>query len=116
MTITLRANSLYLIATKKLTIWDGVFYGRKYARSPMITVTLTALFAALCGLYFLSEVSGWLLLAVPGTTPSRAFVMVVAGLLWRSKRAALCCMPPRCWRQCDLGVWGSGLTSGAHAA
>ncbi len=59
----------------------------------------------------LSEVSGWLLMAVHGTTPSRGLVMlVVAGLLWRSKRAALWLYAALLLATMIWGVWKSGST------
>ncbi|STP22063.1 glucose dehydrogenase [Escherichia coli] len=58
--------------------------------SRRLLVTLTALFAALCGLYLLIG-GGWLV-AIGGSWyyPIAGLVMLgVAWMLWRSKRAAL---------------------------
>lgn len=87
------------------------------ARSPRLLVTLTALFAALCGLYLL--IGGVWLVAIGGSWyyPIAGLVMlVVAGLLWRSKRAALAVCRPAAGDN-DLGRVGSRVRLlGAHAA
>ncbi len=81
------------------------FYGRKYHRTiATITQTLTPL-CSTPGCIFLSEVFGWLLLAVRYYPIAGLVMLVVAGLLWRSKRRVAGCMPPQAAGDNDLGVW-----------
>ncbi|EBV3509848.1 hypothetical protein DOG96_19030, partial [Salmonella enterica subsp. enterica serovar Typhimurium] len=80
------------------------------ARSPRLLVTLTALFAALCGLYLL--IGGVWLVAIGGSWyyPIAGLVMlVVAGLLWRSKRAALWLYAALLLATMIWGVWEVGF-------
>lgn len=80
------------------------------ARSPRLLVTLTALFAALCGLYLL--IGGVWLVAIGGSRyyPIAGLVMlVVAGLLWRSKRAALWLYAALLLATMIWGVWEVGF-------
>lgn len=88
------------------------------ARSPRLLVTLTALFAALCGLYLL--IGGVWLVAIGGSWyyPIAGLVMlVVAGLLWRSKRAALWLYAALLLATMIWGRVGSRVRLlGAHAA
>lgn len=70
------------------------------ARSPRLLVTLTALFAALCGLYLL--IGGVWLVAIGGSWyyPIAGVVMLVVAGCYGAVNAPRCgCMPPCYWRQ-----------------
>ena len=80
------------------------------AKAPRLLVTLTALFAALCGLYLLIG-GGWLV-AIGGSWyyPIAGIVMLgVAGLLWRSKRSALWLYAALLLATMIWGVWEVGF-------
>ncbi len=78
--------------------------------SRRLLVTLTALLQRFAGcIYSLAE-AGWSRLAAPGTTLSLALWMLgVARMLWRSKRAALLCTQPCCSALWIWGVWEVGF-------
>ena len=78
--------------------------------SRRLLVTLTALFAALCGLYLLIG-GGWLV-AIGGSWyyPIAGLVMLgVAWMLWRSKRAALWLYAALLLGTMIWGVWEVGF-------
>ena len=78
--------------------------------SRRLIVTLTALFAALCGLYLLIG-GGWLV-AIGGSWyyPIAGLVMLgVAWMLWRSKRAALWLYAALLLGTMIWGVWEVGF-------
>ncbi|HBC83277.1 MAG TPA: hypothetical protein DC012_15300, partial [Escherichia sp.] len=80
------------------------------ARTSRVLVTLTALFAALCGLFLL--IGGVWLVAVGGSWyyPVAGLIMLgVAWLLWRSKRAALWLYAALLLGTMIWGVWEVGF-------
>ncbi len=103
----------FIAIATKVTIWDGVM--AKITHDHTIARDMTAsLRSTLRAGIFLSEVSGWLLLAVHGYCyPIAGLVMlVVASCYGTSKRAALWLYILLLLATMIWGVWESGSTSG----